>query len=396
MMHANQRTRRADRMNERATPRLELPHLSDDDDRGARRIARVVRIVLVGGLLIAPVAFAAGFMVHMRRVVYAAGMLEPMHVWQVRGREAGIVDRVLVRTGEHVKAGQEIVRLDSLLLIDALSDLHAQQEVTTLSRRHAAALAPIKLRQEEEHVQQAEAHLTTARAKLQESMVDLGIGANVDSLIGTYTPGSHVLLDRSVADVRAAQAELVIGTASVDDARLGHFDREIDVLKASRLSDQIRTLTERLRRLHLRAPVSGVVLTERLERLHGASVAAGEVLMEIAEPGTWRAMVSVPEVAIAQVRIGDPVKVDVEAFRAEDRALLRGRIARIARDAPQQDQRPRIYNAEVDLDSAGLAAFGIDRLRRGYTVETRIITRSGSVSELLREYFREHFNIARL
>jgi HlyD family secretion protein len=70
--------------------------------------------LLVGGLLLAGVAAALGFSFSLRsraKVLTLPGMVE-VHEVRLGPRVAGRVQAVLVTEGDHVKEGQELVRLD--------------------------------------------------------------------------------------------------------------------------------------------------------------------------------------------------------------------------------------------------------------------------------------------
>ena len=369
----------------------QLPELRDRDHAGGRLAVRTTHFVLWFFATMLGVALVVAFTVRVDDIVAAPGVLEPAEVWSLRSPETGLVKAVLVRTGDRVEAGQTLIQLDPLLLQDELAHVEAEQQLRALELHKVKALAPIQEQEAEERVAQAEARLATARSQLRLRMVDYGTGPEIDSLLRHYRVGTHVLFDQAVAEVRSAEAEARLAAAAVRRLRLDRYDREGAMVKQAQFLAQSRTLQARLQRLDLTAPSAGVVLTEYLERLPGVAISAGASLLEIADAATWRVVLFVAERDVHQVRVGDPVEAEVQAFRSEDRARLSGRIAHISTGpvaARAGDEAQTLaemngrYRVVVELDVRQRSAVGFERFRRGYTVSGRIITRSGRIIAL--------------
>jgi hypothetical protein len=142
-----------------------------------------------------------------------------------------------------------------------------------------------------------------------------------------------------------------------------------------------------------------VVLTEQIERLGGSYVREGELLLEVADLDEWRVNLYVAERDVHKIRMGDSVKVEVQAFNAEDEDRLRGSVVFVAPEpiAPAQTAQGTaaptagvgLYRVVAQLNQKQLAEMGIEKFRRGYTVQGQIITRSGRIITLLWDYLHD-------
>lgn len=381
-------------------PRFQLPELGNGRASGGRFIRRAVSITLLLLALLVAAALIVAFTVRVDDTIRAPGVLEPGRIWPVRTLEAGAVSEVLVQTGDTVRRGQTVIRLDPLLLQATLRDLEASYQAADIGLRKTTTEVPQQVREQEQRLAQAGARVVSARAALRQRMVENDLGVNVDSLLAVYRVGNHIVLDLAVAEVRAAEAERRLAAEQMESLRLGTFDRDAARVTRQQLAGQIETVRERIRRLDIPAPTAGVILTEQIERLPGSSVQAGQLLLEMAESDEWRVVLLVREGDVHKVRIGDPVKAEIQAFRVDERDLLRGTVVHIAADpmaaqAQGEQAAPAsagTYRVIAALDPRQLSEIGIAKLRRGYTVDGRVVTRSGRIIDLIGDYFQEKFD----
>lgn len=381
--------------------RFQLPELGTGRTGGGRFIRRAVSMTLGLVALLFVLALVVGFTVRVDDVVKAGGTLEPGRIWPVRTLEPGVIREVVVKTGDMVARGETVARLDPLFLRAALADLEAKRRAGSIDIERVDSEGPMQRRQQAQRLAQAEARLVTARATLRQRMVENDQGTDVDSLLGGYRVGSHIALDLAVAEVRAAEAERRLVDEQTDALRMSRFERETGVVTLEQLDAQIRTVRERLSRLDVPAPADGLILTEQIERLLGSSVQEGDLLLEMAEPDQWRLVLFVSEGEVHKVRLGDSVKAEIQAFPMDDRDLLYGTVAHVATDpspgrtAPGDSVvrvRGGTYRVIATLDPEQLARIGPAKFRRGYTVEGRIVVRSGLVTELFWDYLQNRFD----
>ena len=381
---------------------LRLPELGDEGQPGGRFVKRAVSVVL----LVIAVLFVAGlivsFLVKMDVTVKSTGVLEPVQVWPVRAQSAGSLREVLVASGDTVKADQVVAQLDVLALETQLRQLEAQHRSFAIERTRSAASAPMELRQQQDRRASAQARLGTARAALLQRMVEHGFGTNVDSLLANYPVGRHVAIDGAVGEVRAAEADIRLNSTETEMLGLRTYEQQKAAAEMERLDAQIREVRERIARATIRAPGDGVVLTDRLERLRGSYVSEGQTLLEVGEQGEWRVTMLVAERDVNKIAVGDPVRVEVQAFSEKDRAQLDAHVSFVASEpvgsgseaagaggAAVAPGGPGVFRVVATLEQGQADRAQLDKFRRGYSVSANVITRSGRIAELGWNYIRE-------
>lgn len=381
---------------------LRLPELGDEGQPGGRFVKRAVSATLLVIATLAVVAVVVSLLVRMDVTVKTSGVLEPVRVWPVRAQVAGAVREVLVESGDTVRTGDVVLRLDALALETQLAQLEAQHRSQQIERNRSAASAPIEMRQQSQRLDAARARLTTARAALLQRMVEHDFGTNVDSLLGAYR-GGHVALDQAVGEVRGAEADVRLNGTETDLLGLRSYEQQKAGAEMDRLQAQIRETRERIERATVRAPSEGVVLTDQLERLRGAFVTEGQPLLEVGELGEWRVTMLVPERDVNKIAVGDRVRLEVQAFSQKERQQLEASVSFVASEpvgageaagaAPQAaPSGPGVYRVVATLAPGQADRAALDKFRRGYSVQANVITRSGRIAELAWSYMREKLN----
>jgi len=384
---------------ERPVIPLRLPNLGDEGQPGARFVKRAVGLTLGVLALLVVAGFIAASLISMDVTVKSSGILEPVKVHPVRAQESGPVYEVLVKTGDTVQANAVLARLDTLALAATVSQLEAQYRAAEIDQRRSGASDPLERQRLSERASQSQARLVSARAVLQQRMVEYDLGMNVDSLLRAYRPGRHVTLDQAVGDVRAAEAEIRLSGSEADLLQLNSFDRAKLGTQMDQLRSQIAAARERMSRMVLRAPIQGVVLTEQLERLPGAFVREGDQILEVASLGGWRAQLTIPERDVHKIKVGDRVEVEVQAFDQNEREQIHGHVSYVSPEplsagagaggAAPAAGAPGMYRVIASLDEAQIREMGYDQFRRGYSVRGNVITKSGKIITLLWNYVTE-------
>jgi len=383
---------------------LRLPELPHEGQPGAKFVLRAVSFTLLtlGAIVVAGLLVAS--LVTMDVTVKAGGVLEPVRLYPIRAMESGPLREVYVQTGDTVHRGDVLARLDTIEISASIAQLDAQLRAADLDRRRSATADPLQREQSGERAAQARARLGSAVALVRQRMIEYDLGTNADSLLAHYVPGRHVALDQAVGDVRSAQAEIRLNGSEGDLQALSRFDREKLGTQMDQLTAQINALKARKEQLTLVAPTDGVVLTEQLERLPGSFVREGEQIVELGDLREWRVMLTVSERDVHRIRVGDSVKVDLPAFDESEREQLGGRVIYVAPEplaAQQQAQAgtapvatsPGGYRVIATLDRRQLEKMGIQKFRRGYTVQGNVITRSGRIITLIWDSVMEKLNL---
>ena len=324
-------------------------------------------------------------------------------MWPVRTQSGGAIRDVLVQSGDTVRANDVVATLDVLALETQLRQLEAQHRSFAIERDRSAASGPMELRQAQDRRASAQARLATARAGLLQRMVEHGFGTNVDSLLAAYVVGHHVAIDGAVGEVRAAEADLRLNGTETEMLGLRTFDQQKAGAEMERLEAQIQEVRERIGRATIRSPGDGVVLTDQLERLRGSFVSEGQTLMEVGEQGEWRVTMLVPERDVNKIAVGDPVRVEVQAFSEKDRTQLEASVTFVAAEPVGTGSEaaaagaasggaasgPGVYRVVATLAPGQADRESLDRFRRGYSVRANVITRSGRIAELAWGYLVE-------
>ena len=375
-------------------PPIRLPDWPETKNVGAGVVRRAVSLTFLVLATVFAGALVVAFLVEIDVTVDAGGVLEPVTIWPVRSQEPGLLAQVHVVTGDTVETGQALASLDSLQLYHQALQLEADRRAQRLAYTQAQAASGVEQREHDNVRAQAQAAVVRARATLREQLTTYGFGSNIDSVLSTYRVGTHIAIDQALADVQTAEAALRSTQTQRELLTLGDFDLRRQQVELERLDAQIQSLRHRLGRLTLRAPASGVVLTGQLERLVGSYVREGELLLEVAALDVWRVNLFVRERDVHEIHTGDQAKVEVQAFLGKEEDLIYGRVVTIAAESSSFDETPTgLYRVTVVLDEAEVERVGRDKLRRGYSAQGKIITRSGRIIKLLVDYVKEQANV---
>ena len=247
-------------------------------------------------------------------VIYGNGRIEGDEV-RVASKVPARIREVLIREGADVEAGQEIARLSTPELQAQLE----QAEAAVTAAEAAVAQAETRLSVLEHHAKKARTDFERIRA-LRET------GA-----------ASEQRLDQAENALEEIEGERRIAAAQVEQARAALAER-----KAAR-----RTVAVQVEEGRVTSPIDGVVLLRLVEG--GEVVQAGQPLAVVVDPRKLHLEVYVAESEIGKVRIGNPARVEVDAF--PDRSF-EGVVSEVAeraeftpRDVHMPDERTRLVFA---------------------------------------------------
>jgi RND family efflux transporter MFP subunit len=264
-----------------------------------------------------------------------AGEFKPFQDVDVHAKVAGYIKKIYVDVGDHVKQGQTLAVLEVPELAAQLTGAGAQV------RRSKE-----EIRREQGDVQRAEsahaaAHSMYARLK-QASEQQQGLVAQ-----------------QEVDDAQAKDLETEAQVSSAQ-AALSAAQQQLEMADANQkqygaLSDYTRIV----------APFTGVVTMRYADT--GSLVAAGTSsstqaipVVRIAEVSKLRLVLPIPESIAAQIHLGDPVKVRVQALNRD----IAGKVSRFA---DSLDLQTRTMQTEIDFDNRD------GRLIPGMFTETQLM-----------------------
>lgn len=175
-------------------------------------------------------------------------------------------------------------------------------------------------------------------------------------------------------DMQAARAELAseltvaeraaIRAASQGDAATERMHRS----RVSALGRELALRDEELSRALVRAPVAGVVLTPRTAERVGASVDPGDLLVTLGRTDTLELEMGVDQRDLPRVRVGDEVRLRVEAL---PQRTFRGRVTSVAPVPMDTDAGVRYAVRAAVANPEGV-------LRPGMQAHARVLTAPAS------------------
>ena len=408
--------------------------------------------VLVGGLGV------WGVMTNIAGAIVASGQIEVDQNRQVvQHADGGIVAKIHVVEGDMVNAGDPLIQLDGNLLESELTIVEGQlYEILARRARLEAERDGLDIvtfspelietaaqRPEVNELMDGQKRLFEARAetlnkqleqlaKRQSQTASLieGIDAQrvaltrQQDLIAGELASQQELLDKGLAQVsrvlalqreearlsgtvgeltaNRAQAEGRITETEIEALRLSAARREEastqlrDIgFRELELAERRRALVERIARLEIRAPVSGVVLGLRVTTPRSVIRAADPVLFLIPQDRPLVIATQVPTVHIDQVHVGQEAKLLFSALSMRTTPELKGHVTVVSADV-FTDERTQVpyYRAEIVLDPGEREKLGNVALVPGMPVEAFIRTDQRTPLSYLLKPFTDYFNRA--
>jgi HlyD family secretion protein len=235
-----------------------------------------------------------------RSVVSTNGKIEPVNNFEAHSPVATSVQRVLVKEGDLVKAGQLLVVLD---------DSDARAQAARAQAQLTGAQADLNASEHggnQEEVLTLEAQMVKARTDRDSAQ------RNLDALKQLEKQGAA-----SAGEVLEAQNALARADAQLNFLKQKQTKRystqELDRVKAGRTEAQATydAAQNVLTKSNVRAPFDGIVYSLPVKQ--GSFVAAGDLLLQVADlrKVTVRAFVDEPDVG--RLAPGDPVEVTWDA-----------------------------------------------------------------------------------
>jgi RND family efflux transporter MFP subunit len=263
------------------------------------------------------------------------GEFKPFQDVDVHAKVAGYIKKIYVDVGDHVKQGQTLAILE-------VPELAAQLGGADAAVRRSKE----EIRREQGDVRRAEsahaaAHSMYERLR-QASEQQKGLVAQQE------VDDAHAKDLESEAQVSSAQAALAAAQQQQEMA-------EANQKQYTAMTDYMQIV----------APFSGVVTMRYADT--GSLVAAGTSsstqaipVVRIAEISKLRLVLPIPESVAAQVHLGDPVKVRVQALNCD----ITGKVSRFA---DSLDLQTRTMPTEIDFDNRD------GKLISGMFTETQLV-----------------------
>ncbi len=279
---------------------------ADGSDNPEQAGAPVAAVVKVGhGTLGTPLTLAGGF--------------KPFQEVDLHAKVAGYIKTMYVDVGSHVKEGQTLAVLE-------VPELAAQ-----LSGADAA------VRRAKEEIRRAQGDVQRAKSAHEATH------AMAARLTQASDSRAGLVAQQEVDDARAKDLE---GEAQVSsaEAALSAAEQALDVAVATQ--QQYKALSDYTK---ITAPFTGVITVRYADT--GSLIAAGTSsstqsapVVRIAQISVLRLVLPVPESIAGQIRLGEPVKVHVQALNQDS-------VGKVSRFADALDPQTRTMETEIDFDN---------------------------------------------
>jgi hemolysin D len=391
----------------------------------------------LGGIAFSSAFAAWAYWGQIQEVSHASGKLVPEgEVYKIQPIVAGKVDRILIKEGQTVEAGQPLVTLDNSLAIAEVERFQQDLFSNQLQINQAQGLAE-KVRSEVQTRHAiAAAEQQTQTSAIAQSLADASTQRQLQQQLQLETEAYQTRLDRlqpliaegaiavdRLFEVEQAlrqqqqamiqnQGELQKNLSAAAQLRSGLVQKRAEgqqsFLEAQQRIQQIQVEisqrqakireTETLlkaaqlkaKQMQLYAPITGIILALKVHNM-GEVTQPGQTLAEIAPvnaPLVLRAFLPSQEAGL--VKMGMAVQVKLDAFPYQNYGVITGQVVAIAPDAVTDKQLGSGYQVEIALDRQSVTdQRQVIFLKAGQTGKAEIIIRQRRIIDVLLDPIRQ-------
>ena len=308
--------------------------------------------------------------------------LDPSELTSQRNVTEAALFELLARRGrlEAERDGADTITINPVLaaLLDSRDDVRALtegQERLFRSRRESLASQVAQLGKQigqiRNQIEGMDAQKTALAKQLalireelasQQALLDKGL-TQATKVLALRREEAALLGKQGSLAAQRAEAEGKITELDIQILRLKSTRREEAISelrdlgpKQLQLSEELRTLEQKLDRLDIRAPVSGVVLEMRVFAERAVIRPAEPVLYIVPQDRPLKIAARVSPIHVDEVFVGQKVVVRFAAFDTRTTPELFGHVVSISPDALTDDKTgARYYRAEIRLDDGETA-----------------------------------------
>lgn len=277
--------------------------------------------------------------------VVATGKIEALSQVDIKSKASGIIKYLYVNAGDRIREGQLLVELDKEILEAQLRQAKAFLD---------AAESKLQEMQSQDRTYQANLQKTQLEAESKD--YDFAV-AEYKRVQGLYHQGLISKADFDTAEQKMKAAEVnrnsLLAAVKVKEAELEQNSRTIETVRAESVQAQAQfeQAQQNLAYASIRSPISGVVLSRELE--------VGDAVSSILQLGSNATLImtlgdvqelyvkgKVDETDIGLVKVGQPVRVTVDAYKNR---TFQGKVFRIA---PMGIEKDNVTRFEVRVSIA--------------------------------------------
>jgi HlyD family secretion protein len=258
-----------------------------------------------------------------RDAIEYIGTTQPVQTVALRSQVEGQLLSLTADVGDRVTKGQLLAQLDDSLLQAEVGK--TQAELATLNS---------EVIRSQGEVQSAISAVESAKVQLEQAKID------ADRLQKLYEQGAIALRDVELARTTYRTAQQTVASAQ---SEVNVRQSAVQAAKGRIIAQQalIEQEQERLSYTRLNAPITGYVLQRAIET--GNLVQPGSEILRLGDFSQVKVVVPVSELDLANIRVGQSVKVRLDAFPSDS---LVGRVNNIS---PAADPTSRQVPIEVIL-----------------------------------------------
>ena len=254
------------------------------------------------------------------------GSTRPVREISLRAQVEGRLLNLQVGIGDLVKQGQIVAQLDDSLLMTSVSQ--AQAELGAL----------------QSEVARAQTQVSNARALAEQARVELK-QAQVDAA-RRQTLGNQGAISQQEAELAQTAAQTAQQTLQSALEQIRTEQQAVEAAKGRVAAQQAAVAQERERRSYalIASPINGVVLEQISEP--GNLIQPGGEVLRLGDFSRVKVVVPVSELELANIRVGQSVRVSLDAFPNDSFA---GSVTRIS---PAADQAARQVPVEITIPNS--------------------------------------------
>ncbi len=278
--------------------------------------------------------------------VVAIGKIEPLSKVEIKSKASGIIKYLYVNVGDTVREGQLLIELDKETLEAELKEAHA-----------VLSGAEGKLQEMESQARTGQANLHKAQLEAENKDFDFTV-AEFKRYKELFSQGLVAKSEFDSIEQKMKAAEVTHKTlqaaVKVREAEVDQIGRSIQKTRAeiAQCQAQLERADENLKYASIRSPISGVVLSREVE--------VGDAVSSILQLGSNATLImtlgdtkelyvkgKVDETDIGVVRVGQPVRVTVDAYKNRS---FSGKVFRIAPMGVEKDNVTR-FEVRVTIEN---------------------------------------------
>ncbi len=295
-------------------------------------------------------------------VVVALGKLEPKgNVKDIQIPIGGVIEEILVESGDSVDANQILVQLDKEASFEKYKSFQNALEEKEFQLEKTGSILSLKRDQKEQELLLVQEKIRSSTKKKDMNLVLLN---KLEELYeaGGISKFKYFEYKINYDDIVSKLSQLKIEK----ERAAGLLNQEIKKLESeqARIRAEIASLKSELiaarvtlKYQSLKSPVSGIVFDLK-PTTEGYVAQSSEPIMKIVPYDDLEADIEIPSNKIGFVKVGMPVEISIDSFPASDFGVLEGKVKKIGSDAlpPSQiDQRTEYrFPATIRLENQSL------------------------------------------